>query len=162
MAESLERHVKNLETAEKNLLNRTFQQTVCRRARTICADQQRPGGAAESNRHARGANTGRGILRVFVQLPAGQLRLQAGVGWKPEYDRQTSLPGNENSPIVSALKSGDPVITADLKTESRNLCVAVSGRTRCRQRCHRRHSHSRPALWNAGHLQHAPAEIQFG
>jgi methyl-accepting chemotaxis protein len=28
MAESLERHVKNLETAEKNLLNRTFQQTV--------------------------------------------------------------------------------------------------------------------------------------
>ena len=28
MAESLEQHVKNLETAEKNLLNRTFQQTV--------------------------------------------------------------------------------------------------------------------------------------
>jgi signal transduction histidine kinase/ActR/RegA family two-component response regulator len=47
------------------------------------------------------------------------LRLQAGAGWKPAYNRQTSLPGNESSPIVAALSSGEPVIIADLKSESR-------------------------------------------
>jgi signal transduction histidine kinase/ActR/RegA family two-component response regulator len=56
---------------------------------------------------------------VFEQLPGGQPRLQAGVGWKSEYNRQTSLPGNENSPITAALHSGEPVVTVDLKAESR-------------------------------------------
>ena len=119
MAASLEQQVKNLENAEKNLLNRTFQQTV------VAALGQ----FALTNSDLDALMNQAGMLvaqtlsveysAVFEQLPGGQLRLQAGAGWKPAYNRQTSLPGNENSPIVAALSSGEPVIIADLKSESR-------------------------------------------
>jgi signal transduction histidine kinase/CheY-like chemotaxis protein/HAMP domain-containing protein len=119
MAESLERHVKNLEAAEKNLLNRTFQQTVVAALGQFALTNSDLDALLNQTVMLVAQTLGVEYSAVFEQLPAGPLRLQAGVGWKPEYDRQTSLPGNENSPIVSALKSGDPVVTADLKAESR-------------------------------------------
>jgi signal transduction histidine kinase/ActR/RegA family two-component response regulator/HAMP domain-containing protein len=119
MAESLERHVKNLETAEKNLLNRTFQQTVVAALGQFALTNSDLEALLNQTVILVAQTLGVEYSAVFEQLPAGPLRLQAGVGWKPEYDRQTSLPGNENSPIVSVLKSGDPVITAYLKTETR-------------------------------------------
>jgi signal transduction histidine kinase/CheY-like chemotaxis protein/HAMP domain-containing protein len=119
MAESLERHVKNLETAEKNLLNRTFQQTVVAALGQFALTNSDLEALLNQTVMLAAQTLGVEYAAVFEQLPAGPLRLQAGVGWKPEYDRQTSLPGNENSPIVSALKSGDPVVIADLKAESR-------------------------------------------
>jgi len=119
MAESLERHVKNLETAEKDLLNRTFQQTVVAALGQFALTNSDLEALLNQTVILVAQTLGVEYSAVFEQLPAGPLRLQAGVGWKPEYDRQTSIPGNENSPIVSALKSGDPVVTADLKTESR-------------------------------------------
>ena len=119
MAESLEQHVKNLETAEKNLLNRTFQQTVVAALGQFALTNSDLDALLNQTVMLVAQTVGVEYSAVFVQLPAGQLRLQAGVGWKSEYDRQTSLPGNENSPIVSALKTGDPVITANLAAESR-------------------------------------------
>ena len=119
MAESLERHVRNLETAEKNLLNRTFQQTVVAALGQFALTNSDLDALLNQTVILVAQTLGVEYSAVFEQLPAGPLRLQAGVGWKPEYDRQTSIPGNENSPIVAALKSGDPVVTADLKAESR-------------------------------------------
>ena len=119
MAESLERLVKNLENAEKNLLNRTFQQTVVAALGQFALTNSDLEALLNQTVMLVAQTLGVEYSAVFEQLPAGSLRLQAGVGWKPEYNRQTSLPGNENSPIVSALKSGDPVVTADLKAESR-------------------------------------------
>jgi signal transduction histidine kinase/HAMP domain-containing protein/ActR/RegA family two-component response regulator len=119
MAESLERHVKNLETAEKNLLNRAFQQTVVAALGQFALTNSDLDALMNQTVMLVAQTLGVEYSAVFEQLSGGPLRLQAGVGWKPEYDRQTSLPGNENSPIISALKSGDPVITADLKAESR-------------------------------------------
>ena len=119
MAEALERHVRNLETAEKNLLNRTFQQTVVAALGQFALTNSDLDALMNQTVILVAQTLGVEYSAVFEQLPAGSLRLQAGVGWKPEYDRQTSLPGNENSPIVAALKSGDPVVTGDLKAESR-------------------------------------------
>jgi signal transduction histidine kinase/ActR/RegA family two-component response regulator/HAMP domain-containing protein len=119
MAESLERLVKNLESAEKNLLNRTFQQTVVAALGQFALTNSDLEALLNQTVMLVAQTLGVEYSAVFEQLPAGPLRLQAGVGWKPEYNRQTSLPGNENSPIVSALKSGDPVVTADLKAETR-------------------------------------------
>jgi signal transduction histidine kinase/CheY-like chemotaxis protein/HAMP domain-containing protein len=119
MAESLESHVKNLETAEKNLLNRTFQQTVVAALGQFALTNSDLEALLNQTVMLVAQTLGVEYSAVFEQLPAGPLRLQAGVGWKPEYDRQTSLPGNENSPIISALKSGDPVVTTDLRAESR-------------------------------------------
>jgi signal transduction histidine kinase/ActR/RegA family two-component response regulator/HAMP domain-containing protein len=119
MAESLERHVKNLESAEKNLLNRTFQQTVVAALGQFALTNSDLDALLNQTVMLVAQTLGVEYSAVFEQLSGGPLRLQAGVGWKPEYNRQTSLPGNENSPIVSALKSGDPVVTADLKTETR-------------------------------------------
>jgi signal transduction histidine kinase/ActR/RegA family two-component response regulator/HAMP domain-containing protein len=119
MAESLERHVKNLETAEKNLLNRTFQQTVVAALGQFALTNSDLEALLNQTVMLVAQTLGVEYSAVFEQLPAGQLRLQAGVGWKPEYNRQTSLPGNEGSPIISALKSGDPVVIADLKAETR-------------------------------------------
>ncbi|MGA2180247.1 MAG: ATP-binding protein [Verrucomicrobiota bacterium] len=119
MAESLERHVKNLETAEKNLLNRTFQQTVVAALGQFALTNSDLEALLNQTVMLVAQTLGVEYSAVFEQLPAGQLRLQAGVGWKSEYNRQTSLPGNEDSPIVSALKSGDPVVIADLKAETR-------------------------------------------
>jgi signal transduction histidine kinase/CheY-like chemotaxis protein/HAMP domain-containing protein len=119
MAESLERLVKNLENAEKNLLNRTFQQTVVAALGQFALTNSDLEALLNQTVMLVAQTLGVEYSAVFEPLAGGPLRLQAGVGWKPEYNRQTSLPGNENSPIVSALKSGDPVVTADLKAESR-------------------------------------------
>ena len=119
MAESLERLVKNLESAEKNLLNRTFQQTVVAALGQFALTNSDLEALLNQTVMLVAQTLGVEYSAVFEQLTGGPLRLQAGVGWKPEYNRQTSLPGNEDSPIVSALKSGDPVVIADLKAETR-------------------------------------------
>jgi len=119
MAESLERHVRNLESAEQNLLNRTFQQTVVAALGQFALTNSDLDALLNQTAILVAQTLSVEYSAVFEQLPAGPLRLQAGVGWKPAYDRQTAIPGNENSPILAALKSGDPVITADLKSESR-------------------------------------------
>ena len=119
MAESLERYVKNLENAEKNLLNRTFQQTVVAALGQFALTNSDLEALTNQAALLVAQTLGTEYSAVFEQLPGGQPRLQAGVGWKSEYNRQTSLPGNENSPIAEALRSGEPVITLDLKAESR-------------------------------------------
>ena len=119
MAESLERHVKNLENAEKNLLNRTFQQTVVAALGQFALTNSDLEALLNQTVMLVAQTLGVEYSAVFEQLSGGPLRLQAGVGWKPEYNRQTSLPGNEDSPIAFALKSGEPVVIADLKAETR-------------------------------------------
>ena len=119
MAESLERYVKNLENAEKNLLNRAFQQTVVAALGQFALTNSDLEALMNQAAMLVAQTLGTEYSAVFEQLPGGQPRLQAGVGWKSEYNRQTSLPGNENSPITAALHSGEPVVTVDLKAESR-------------------------------------------
>ncbi|MFZ0825934.1 MAG: response regulator [Verrucomicrobiia bacterium] len=119
MAESLELHVKSLENAEKNLLNRTFQQTVVAALGQFALTNSDLDALVNQAGLLVAQTLGVEYSAVFEQLPGGQLRLQAGVGWKPAYNHQTALPGNENSPIVVALSSGEPVVIADLKTETR-------------------------------------------
>src|ERR1039457_6505432 len=119
MAESLERHVKNLENSEQNLLNRTFQQTVVAALGQFALTNSDLEALLNQTVMLVAQTLGVEYSAVFEQLSGGPLRLQAGVGWKPEYNRQTSLPGNEDSPIAFALKSGEPVVIADLKAESR-------------------------------------------
>jgi signal transduction histidine kinase/ActR/RegA family two-component response regulator/HAMP domain-containing protein len=119
MADSLEHHVRHLEDAEKNLLNRTFQQTVVAALGQFALTNTDLDALMNQTVILVAQTLGVEYAAVFEQLPTGPLRLQAGTGWKSEYDRQTALPGNENSPIVASLKTGDPVITADLKSESR-------------------------------------------
>jgi signal transduction histidine kinase/ActR/RegA family two-component response regulator/HAMP domain-containing protein len=119
MAESLERYVKNLENAEKNLLNRTFQQTVVAALGQFALTNSDLEALMNQAAMLVAQTLGTEYSAVFEQLPGGQPRLQAGMGWKSEYNRQTSLPGNENSPITAALHSGEPVVTVDLKAESR-------------------------------------------
>ena len=119
MAESLERYVKNLENAEKNLLNRAFQQTVVAALGQFALTNSDLEALMNQAAMLVAQTLGTEYSAVFEQLPGGQPRLQAGMGWKSEYNRQTSLPGNENSPITAALHSGEPVVTVDLKAESR-------------------------------------------
>ena len=119
MAESLERYVQNLENAEKNLLNRTFQQTVVAALGQFALTNSDLEALTNQAAMLVAQTLGTEYSAVFEQLPGGQPRLQAGVGWKAEYNRQTSLPGNEDSPIAAALHTGEPVITLDLKAESR-------------------------------------------
>ena len=104
MAESLERYVKNLENAEKNLLNRTFQQTVVAALGQFALTNSDLEALMNQAAMLVAQTLGVEYSAVFEQLPGGQLRLQAGVGWKSQYNRQTSLPGNENSPIAAALR----------------------------------------------------------
>ncbi len=119
MAESLERYVKNLESAEKNLLNRSFQQTVVAALGQFALTNSDLEALMNQAAMLVAQTLSVEYSAVFERLPAGQLRLQSGVGWKSQYNRQTSLPGNEDSPIAATLETGEPVITADLKTESR-------------------------------------------
>ena len=120
MAESLQQRIAEREAAEKNLLNRTFQQIVVAALGQFALTNSDLEALLNQTVILVAQTLEAEYAAVFEQLPGGQPRLQAGVGWKPEYDRQTSLPGNEDSPITSALSSGDPVIITDLKAESRS------------------------------------------
>ncbi len=120
MAESLQQRIAEREAAEKNLLNRTFQQTVVAALGQFALTNSDLEALLNQTVMLAAQTLEAEYAAVFEQLPGGQQRLQAGVGWKPEYDRQTSLPGNEDSPITSALSSGDPVIITDLKAETRS------------------------------------------
>ena len=119
MAESLEQYVKNLENAEKNLLNRTFQQTVVAALGQFALTDSDVEALMTQAAMLAAQTLSVEYSAVFERLPAGHLRLQAGVGWNPPYQRQTALPGNENSPITDAFTTGEPVLTTDLKSESR-------------------------------------------
>jgi signal transduction histidine kinase/ActR/RegA family two-component response regulator/HAMP domain-containing protein len=120
LAESLQQRIAEREAAEKNLLNRTFQQTVVAALGQFALTNSDLDALLNQTVILAAQTLEAEYAAVFEQLPGGQPRLQAGVGWKPEYDRQTSLPGNEDSPIASALSSGDPVVIADLKSETRS------------------------------------------
>jgi len=119
MADSLQKQVTSLETAEKNLLNRTFQQTVVAALGQFALTNSDLDALVTQASMLVAQTLSVEYSAVFELLPGGQLRLQAGVGWKPAYDHQTALPGNENSPIVAAMNTGEPMITVDLKAESR-------------------------------------------
>jgi len=119
MAESLERQVKNLENAEKSLLNRTFQQTVVAALGQFALTNSDLDALLNQTVMLTAQTLGAEYSAVFEQLPVGQLRLQAGVGWKSEYDRQTSLPGNDHSPVTQVLISGEPMVFVNLKAETR-------------------------------------------
>jgi signal transduction histidine kinase/CheY-like chemotaxis protein len=120
MAESLQQRIAERETAEKNLLNRTFQQTVVAALGQFALTNSDLEALLNQTVMFAAQTLETEYAAVFEQLPGGQPRLQAGVGWKPEYNRQTSLPGNEDSPITETLSSGDPVVIADLKAETRS------------------------------------------
>jgi len=110
MAESLQQRVKELELAEKNLLNRALQQTVVAALGQFAltnSDLE----ALESQAVMLIAQT----LEVeycglWQRLPDGQLRLQAGVGWKRDCAGHAKIPGNDRSQIAFTLNSGEPVI----------------------------------------------------
>jgi len=81
-----------LKSRKKNLLNRTFQQTVVAALGQFALTNSDLEALLNQTVMLVAQTLGVEYSAVFEQLPAGQLRLQAGVGWKSEYNRQTSLP----------------------------------------------------------------------
>src|SRR5208283_5146163 len=79
MAESLERYVKNLESAEKNLLNRSFQQTVVAALGQFALTNSDLEALMNQAAMLVAQTLSVEYSGVFERLPAGQLRLQSGV-----------------------------------------------------------------------------------
>ncbi len=119
MAASLQQNARASEASEKNLLNRAFQQTI------VAALGQ----FALTNKDVEALLNQAVMLvaqtleveysAVLKRLPDGNMLLQAGVGWKPDNVGKTIVPAENRYQMGFTLNSGEPVVVADLKTETR-------------------------------------------
>ena len=94
MAESLEQHVKNLETAEKNLLNRTFQQTVVAALGQFALTNSDLEALLNQTVMLVAQTLGVEYSAVFEQLPAGPLAA-ASRRWLETGVRPADLPARK-------------------------------------------------------------------
>ncbi len=119
MAASLQQRVRERETAENVLLHRAHQQTV------VAALGQ----FALTNNDLE-ALINQAVIQVghalevqycgfFELMPDGMLLLRAGVGWKPGSVGTATVHGDKRSQAGYTLRSGEPVIVADLIAETR-------------------------------------------
>ena len=118
MAESLQKHVKDLENAEKNLLKRALQQS------TIAALEQF---ALTKNDLDALLNQAAIIVAqtlevefsaIWERLPDGRLLLLAGTGWKSGCVGQTILPGDKQSQMGFTQNTGEAGIVTDAQTDA--------------------------------------------
>jgi len=119
MAGSLQQHIKDLENAEKNLLNRALQQS------TVAALEQF---ALTKNDLEAMMNQAALLVAqtlevdfsaVWERLPDGGLLLQAGAGWNDNCIGKTILPGDNHSQMGFTLNTGEAGIIADARTDTR-------------------------------------------
>ena len=119
MAAALQRREGEREAAEEVLLFRAMQQTV------VAALGQ----FALTNNDLE-ALTQQAVIQVghtleveycgfFELMPDGRLLLRAGVGWKSGSVDQATLFADDRSQAGFTLRSGEPVVVADLATETR-------------------------------------------
>jgi signal transduction histidine kinase/HAMP domain-containing protein len=120
MAETLERQIQQRETTEKSLLNRALQQTVIA-ALGQCALQTNELSMLFSQSATLVAQTLEVEYSVVLELleDVQGFRKCAGIGWKNGDARWVEMDTGDGSQAGFTLKSGEPVVMADLRNETR-------------------------------------------
>jgi signal transduction histidine kinase/HAMP domain-containing protein/ActR/RegA family two-component response regulator len=119
MAESLQQRIKEREAAEKNLLNRALQQTVVAALGQFALTHSDLSPLLEQAVLLVAQTLEVEYCAAFELLPGGQSLMRAGTGWQSGCVGLATLPVDDHSQAGLALKSGEPVAVADLRTETR-------------------------------------------
>jgi signal transduction histidine kinase/ActR/RegA family two-component response regulator/HAMP domain-containing protein len=119
MAESLQQRVKERELAEKTLLNRALQQTVVAALGQFALTNSDLDALLNQAVMLAGQTLEVEYCAVFELSPDGELLMQAGTGWKSGCIGKATLFADKRSQAGYTLGSGEPVVVADLRLESR-------------------------------------------
>jgi signal transduction histidine kinase/ActR/RegA family two-component response regulator/HAMP domain-containing protein len=119
MAVSLEERIAEREKTEKILLHRALQQTVVAALGQYALTNNDLEGLQDQAVMLVAQTLEVEYTAVLKRLADGQLLLQAGVGWKHGNVGSTKLSGGSHTQIGFTLNSGEPVIIADSKIETR-------------------------------------------
>ena len=119
MAESLQQRGQGQELAEKTLLSRAQQQTVVAALGQFALTNSDLDALLNQAVTLVGQTLSVEYCAVFELEPDGQLLLQSGTGWKPGYLGEATLFADDRSQAGFTLTSGEPVVTADLRAETR-------------------------------------------
>jgi signal transduction histidine kinase/CheY-like chemotaxis protein len=119
MAESLQQKVRERELAEKALLNRALQQTVVAALGQFALTNSDLDALLNQAVMLTGQTLEVEYCAVLELVPDGQLLMQAGAGWKSGCIGKATLFADSRSQAGYTLGTGEPVVVADLRTESR-------------------------------------------
>jgi signal transduction histidine kinase/ActR/RegA family two-component response regulator len=119
MAGSIQQRVKERELAEKTLLNRALQQTVVAALGQFALTNSDLDALLNQAVMLTGQTLEVEYCAVFELMPNGELLMQAGTGWKSGCIGQATLFADNRSQAGYTLVTGEPVVVADLRAESR-------------------------------------------
>jgi signal transduction histidine kinase/HAMP domain-containing protein/ActR/RegA family two-component response regulator len=119
MAASLQKHVKDLEDAEKKLLNRALQQSAVAGLEQFALTKNDVEAMLVQAAIFVAQTLEVEFSAVWERLPDGQLLLRAGVGWKDNCVGQIILPAENRSQMGFTLNTGEAGIVADIHTNTR-------------------------------------------
>ncbi len=120
MAESLQLRARQSDEAERTLLNRALQQTVVAAIGQFALITNDFKGLLEQAGMLVAQTLGVEFSHILELRPDGQtFLLRAGVGWKPGNVGAATLDARRDSQAGFTLNSGEPVVIADFRTETR-------------------------------------------
>jgi signal transduction histidine kinase/ActR/RegA family two-component response regulator/HAMP domain-containing protein len=119
MAESLQQRVKERENAEKTLLHRALQQTVVAALGQFALTNSDLAALLNQAVMLVGQTLEVEYCAVFELTRDSQLLMQAGAGWKSGSTGKATLPADNRSQAGFTLGSGEPIVVADLRAETR-------------------------------------------
>jgi signal transduction histidine kinase/CheY-like chemotaxis protein/HAMP domain-containing protein len=120
MAESLQRHAKERDEAERTLLNRALQQTAVAALGQFALTSNDFGALLDQAAMLISQTLEVEFCKILELLPDGEhLILRAGAGWKEGCVGVATVDASRDSQAGYTLASGEPVVVGDLRTETR-------------------------------------------
>jgi len=119
MAESLQERIAEREKNEKMLLHRALQQTVVAALGQFALTNSDLAALLNQAVMLVGQTLEVEYCAVFELTSDGQLLMQAGAGWKSDCIGKATLPADNRSQAGFTLGSGEPIVVADLRAETR-------------------------------------------
>ena len=120
MAETLQRQIKEREETEKSLLNRAHQQTVVAALGQFALQASDLSTLLNQAVMLVAQTVEAEYCHILELLPGGRaFRLRAGIGWREGNVARAELDADEGFQAGFTLRSGEPVVVADLRAETR-------------------------------------------
>ena len=119
MAESLQQRNAERGRTERILLNRALEQTVVAALGQFALTSNDLDALHNQAALLVSQTLDAEFAAIWKRLPDGQLLLEAGTGWNSKDIGRIKLPGDNATQIGLTLNSGEPVVTKDLKIETR-------------------------------------------
>ena len=119
LAASLQKQTNEREQTEKKFLYRALQQTVVASLGQLALTNSDLSILLNQSVMMIAQTMEVQYSAIYERLASGELVLQAGTGWNPDYTGDSTVPDDQDTQIGYTLHTGEPVVIADAVSEPR-------------------------------------------